>query len=102
MASMHVTAALTENSAASSQKKNTASFCLSTAGAPACYPLSAMTPLNARTVTPQCFSLNSTLTINGFLWMNYMKGQWLNTAAAAPHPAQSPLVQCPPAVVNYL
>lgn len=30
--------------------------------------------------------------------MNYVKGQWPNTAAAAPHPTQSPLVQCPPAV----
>lgn len=102
MASVHVTAALAESHAVSYQRKNTVSFCLSTAGVTACYPLSAMTPLNAPAVTPQCFSLHSALTINGFLWMNYMKGQWLSTTAAAPHPARSPLVQCPPAVVNYL
>lgn len=96
---MHVIVFLTENSGVSFQRISTGFFFLSTVGVTACYPPLVMIPLNVRIAAPQCFSLNSILTTNVFLWMNYMKEQCQNITVAVPH---LHLVQYPPAVVNYL
>ena len=104
MAFMPGTAPLTKSSAVPSRRKNITFFCPSTVGATVCLLPSVTTRSNVPNAPQLCFFWNFTLSTTGFLWMNYMKGQCPNTVAVVlhRHPAQSPTVQFPPAVVNYL
>jgi len=98
-ASMHATATLIKNSAALFLWKSIGFFYLSTVGVTVYFHPSAMTRWNVPNAHQPCFFWNFTSGTIVFLWMNYTKGQWQNTADVVHH---LHLVQFPPAVVNYL
>lgn len=76
MAYMPDIAKSTTDCTGQSINQNTGSSLISTPGATAFFLLWAMIPCNVQAAKKKCSFWSCIINMNGFLWRNYIKGQW--------------------------